>query len=219
MEAPQRKPYPSDVSDEEWHCVLPDLPPLADEEQGYLVTSLPASLEAALAAAQPRLRPFVRQRYRRAFTALDQTFEAFLAAFSAKSRSTLKRKLRRFAERSGGAIDLRCYRREERRYTPHVTLGRAKGDDPAEDLPAALLRERDWKGGECEVTQVRVLSSELRREGRVALVEEQPEVLARELDGQRLAVLGVAHAPFPEASSPQISAPSKRGGRFALLAS
>ena len=25
MDAPQRKPYPTDVSDEEWHCVLPYL--------------------------------------------------------------------------------------------------------------------------------------------------------------------------------------------------
>lgn len=64
-------------------------------------------------------------------------------------------------------LDLRGYRREDRRFTPHVTLGRAKSNEPAEDLPAALLRERDWKGGECDVSQVRVLSSELRREGPV----------------------------------------------------
>jgi RNA 2',3'-cyclic 3'-phosphodiesterase len=67
-------------------------------------------------------------------------------------------------------IDSSTYRREARQFAPHVTLGRAKGDDPAEDLPQALLRERDWQGGECEVTQVRVLSSELRREGPVYAV-------------------------------------------------
>ena len=67
-------------------------------------------------------------------------------------------------------LDLRGYRREDRRFTPHITLGRAKGDGPAEALPEALLRERDWKGGECDVSQVRVLSSELRREGPVYAV-------------------------------------------------
>ena len=62
------------------------------------------------------------------------------------------------------------YRREARRFEPHVTLGRAKGDEAAEALPAALLRERDWKGGEFDVSQVRVLSSELRRDGPVYAV-------------------------------------------------
>jgi 2'-5' RNA ligase len=62
------------------------------------------------------------------------------------------------------------YRREARPFTPHVTLGRAKGDDATEALPAALLRERDWKGGECEVSRVRVLSSTLTREGPVYAV-------------------------------------------------
>ena len=67
-------------------------------------------------------------------------------------------------------LELRCYRREVRRFEPHITLGRAKSDEPAESLPATLLREREWKGGECDVTQVRVLSSELRREGPVYAV-------------------------------------------------
>ena len=62
-------------------------------------------------------------------------------------------------------LELRCYRREERRFTPHVTLGRVKGDEPSEDLPQALLRQRDWRGGECTISEVRVLSSELRKEG------------------------------------------------------
>lgn len=67
-------------------------------------------------------------------------------------------------------LELRCYRREERRFTPHVTLGRARGDRPGEELPQALARERDWHGGECRVEEVRVLSSELTREGPVYAV-------------------------------------------------
>lgn len=62
-------------------------------------------------------------------------------------------------------LELRCYRREERKYTPHVTLGRVKGDETSPHLPQALLRRRDWRGGEWLVNEVRVLSSELTRDG------------------------------------------------------
>lgn len=87
---------------------MPALPPLGAAD-GYLVTALPEARLAEL-TARDDLRVFVRQRYRRSYAALDGGFDAFLAGLSAKTRSTLKRKVRRFAERSGGAIDVRCYR-------------------------------------------------------------------------------------------------------------
>ncbi|MDP8993498.1 MAG: GNAT family N-acetyltransferase [Pseudomonadota bacterium] len=93
--------------------VVPALPPLPDRADGYLVTSLPASLAQRLAEGDPALKPFVRHRYYRSYVSLETRFEDYLAAFSAKSRSTLKRKLRRLAERSGGALDVRCYRRPD----------------------------------------------------------------------------------------------------------
>lgn len=89
---------------------VPVLPALPHGAAGYLMTALPGILVQPLAASQSRLKPFVRQSYRRSFAALDMGFDAYLAGFSAKSRSTLKRKLRRFAEQAGGTIDLRCYR-------------------------------------------------------------------------------------------------------------
>ena len=91
----------------------PPLPPLAGEDDGYLVTALPASLAGELARRHRRLRPFVRQRYARSYADLTLGFEAWLGTLSAKSRSTLKRKARRLAERSGGALDLRSYRSPE----------------------------------------------------------------------------------------------------------
>lgn len=89
-----------------------DVPALADLPEaaaGYLVTALPAAGAPALCAGYRALRGFVRQRYRRSFAALDANFETYLAGFSAKSRSTLRRKARRLAEQSGGAFDLRVY--------------------------------------------------------------------------------------------------------------
>lgn len=85
----------------------PALPPLAKGEHGYLVTALPAALAARVGDG---LRCFVRQRYPRYFARLDQGFDDYLATFSAKSRSTCRRKLRRFAE-LGGSV--RAYAGED----------------------------------------------------------------------------------------------------------
>jgi CelD/BcsL family acetyltransferase involved in cellulose biosynthesis len=87
---------------------VPALPP--SEGDGYIVASLPAEALAPLLAAQPELKPFIRQRYRRFFAELDRGFDHWLGTLSAKSRSTLKRKVRKLAERSGGELSLRCYR-------------------------------------------------------------------------------------------------------------
>jgi CelD/BcsL family acetyltransferase involved in cellulose biosynthesis len=89
---------------------LPNLPPLEPEAHGYLITSLPAQLVEPLVAAQAGFRIFIRQRYCRSYASLEQSFDDYLAGFSSKSRSTLRRKQRRLAERSGGTLDVRGYR-------------------------------------------------------------------------------------------------------------
>ena len=85
----------------------PVLPP--SDGDGYLVTSVPVQALPALLAARPGLRPFVRQRYRRFYASLEGSFDQYLAGFSSKSRSTVKRKLRRFADQGGGSLHLRLY--------------------------------------------------------------------------------------------------------------
>jgi 2'-5' RNA ligase len=62
-------------------------------------------------------------------------------------------------------IELGCYRREERKYTPHLTLGRVKGDGLSYKLATALTKQLQWRGGESEVDEVLVMSSELTRDG------------------------------------------------------
>ncbi len=62
-------------------------------------------------------------------------------------------------------LELGCYRREERQYTPHVTLGRVKSDRSADLLAAALTRQAKWRGGEVEVRELLVMSSQLTRGG------------------------------------------------------
>jgi len=53
------------------------------------------------------------------------------------------------------------YRREERRYSPHITLGRVKSDRPTEKLASALAQQAGWKGGELQVSELLVMGSKL----------------------------------------------------------
>jgi 2'-5' RNA ligase len=67
-------------------------------------------------------------------------------------------------------LDLGCYRREDRIYTPHITLGRVRGERSTTALATALARQAKWRGGETEVREVRVLSSELTPQGPIYTV-------------------------------------------------
>lgn len=62
-------------------------------------------------------------------------------------------------------LELGCYRREERQYTPHITLGRVKTEGPADRLAASLQSHAGWRGGRIHVADLRVMSSELTPQG------------------------------------------------------
>jgi RNA 2',3'-cyclic 3'-phosphodiesterase len=62
-------------------------------------------------------------------------------------------------------LDLGCYRREERQYTPHITLGRVKQDGSGDDLAPLLQKKADWSAGSVDVREVLVMSSELTPQG------------------------------------------------------
>jgi 2'-5' RNA ligase len=67
-------------------------------------------------------------------------------------------------------LELGCYRREDRPYTPHITLGRVRGDRSTDPLAAALNRHAGWQAGVAEVREVLVMSSELTPAGPVYTV-------------------------------------------------
>lgn len=87
-----------------------DLPELADDADGYRVLSAPAAAVRRLTAHAPGLIVGGMQRYRRHYIAMDGGFDAYMSGFSGKTRATLRRKVRKFAEAGGGAIDVRAYR-------------------------------------------------------------------------------------------------------------
>ena len=88
--------------------VTPVLPPLPEGSDGYLVTSLSVDRMASFAA--PGLLRFVRQDYVRYHTDLRIGVAAWRAGLSGSARSGLKRKAKRVAAASGGALDIRAYR-------------------------------------------------------------------------------------------------------------
>ena len=62
-------------------------------------------------------------------------------------------------------LELGCYRREDRKYTPHVTLGRNRSEGPADALRQALAQHAAWKAGEQIVGEIQVIASELTSDG------------------------------------------------------
>lgn len=85
---------------------LPGLPPRAD---GFYLRAVPET-QADRIGQVSGMRVFVRQAYPRHYADLGLGWDAYLATFSAKTRSSLKRKARKLVEHSGGALDLRVYR-------------------------------------------------------------------------------------------------------------
>lgn len=67
-------------------------------------------------------------------------------------------------------LDMGSYRRETRKYTPHVTLGRVKGDAPRDALAKALVKLQTWTGGEITVREVQMMKSDLTSEGPIYTV-------------------------------------------------
>lgn len=60
---------------------------------------------------------YVPQRFTRYYVDLSESWESYLNHFSSKTRSTLRRKARRFAEIDGGEIDWREYRTRDEMKT------------------------------------------------------------------------------------------------------
>ncbi len=67
-------------------------------------------------------------------------------------------------------LDLGAYRREDRPYSPHLTLGRVKSEADGHALAPALTKYANWDGGRTTIGEVMLFASDLRREGPVYTV-------------------------------------------------
>lgn len=89
---------------------VPDLPPLAANAHGYLLTSLPVPLMSAIGRRAGGLIVHIRQAYTRYYADLDGGWDAYLAGLSANTRGAMRRKAKKVAEADGGTLDVRAYR-------------------------------------------------------------------------------------------------------------
>ena len=62
-------------------------------------------------------------------------------------------------------LELGSYRREDRPFKPHVTIGRVRGQVDSDALAATIRQFAAWEGGQSRVREVLVMCSELRSEG------------------------------------------------------
>lgn len=89
---------------------MEQVPSTAD---GFLVRSLPAGESLPRLRVLPDSLQYVPAQYQRFYLEMQPSFAEYLRKFSPKSRHTLRRKVRKFAEFSGGHVDWREYRSSE----------------------------------------------------------------------------------------------------------
>jgi len=103
------------LSDQTPPVVAPSPP--ADElmpgSQGFLIRGLPiAAPLPAISRAGGYLR-YVPLQYQHCYIDLGQSFESYQKKFSSKTRSTINRKIRKYAEHCGGSIPWKTYKAPE----------------------------------------------------------------------------------------------------------
>ncbi len=83
---------------------------LPDGGQGYRLQSLPAGEIAAVKRMFPNMIAHIMDGYPRYFIEMDGSYDEYLSGFSGKTRSTLRRKVRKFAALDGrDKPDIRTY--------------------------------------------------------------------------------------------------------------
>lgn len=88
-------------------AAAPVLPALDAGADGYLLANIPAASAGTLDGTGDWLH-YCLKSYQRSYIDMGMDFEAYKGKFSSKTRSGIQRKIRKFAEASGG-IDLRGY--------------------------------------------------------------------------------------------------------------
>lgn len=91
---------------------MPPVPSLTDAD-GLRVLSAPSFAEHRLRDAMPGFVVGAYEAYERSYIDMAGTYDGYLARFSGKTRSTLRRKQRKFAKEDGGTLDMRAYRSPE----------------------------------------------------------------------------------------------------------
>ncbi|MBA4141478.1 MAG: GNAT family N-acetyltransferase [Nitrosospira sp.] len=87
----------------------PPSEPLQADSQGFLIRSLGVVGQQPVLRRQQEYLCYVPSQYPRYYIDMSQSFEEYKRKFSSKTRSTLSRKVRKYAEHCGGTISWRVY--------------------------------------------------------------------------------------------------------------
>lgn len=82
---------------------------LMDGSQGFLIRSLPVAAELPPVSRAGDFLCYVPLQYRHCYIDLGQSFDSYLKKFSAKTRSTINRKIKRYTEHCGGTLRWQTY--------------------------------------------------------------------------------------------------------------
>lgn len=133
---------------------IPTIPSITHAD-GFRILSAPPAAEAKLRDAMPGFLMGGRVDYERHYIDMTGSYDDYLARFSGKTRSTLRRKRRKMESESGGSLDLRLYSRPEEmdEFVHHaVPLSRityqARLLDaglPESEIARAEMRELAWQ--------------------------------------------------------------------------
>lgn len=102
-------------------CRAPQVPDadLPAGVEGYLLRSMPVPTKLPRFRSEENMLRYIPSQYERYYVDLDLSVDEYLARFSSKSRSGLRRKLRKLAEATGGQIQWRTYRSADELKTFH----------------------------------------------------------------------------------------------------
>lgn len=98
----------SEISEDAF-CTWSQWDSVPQSVQGVAIKSQPVSTELPSLTRFSTAIRFVPAQYRRFYLEFGQTFEEYLQKFSSQSRSKRRKEVRKFAESSGGSLDLRTY--------------------------------------------------------------------------------------------------------------
>ncbi len=124
---------------------VPAVPPMTSVD-GLRVLSAPPAAEARLREAMPGFLIGAREEYARYYIDMSVSYDDYLARFSGKTRSTLRRKRRKFEKAGGGDLDLRAYRTpEEIDAFVDLALPLSNRTYQARNLDAGLPADEKWQ--------------------------------------------------------------------------
>lgn len=84
--------------------------PLTQGSQGYVIRGMPVAVDLPAISRTGAYLSYVPLQYQHCYIDLGLGFASYQAKFSSKTRSTILRKVRKYAEHSGGSIHWKTYK-------------------------------------------------------------------------------------------------------------